>query len=288
MDINGLNPGNTRTSGTLNSLQMSSSKTELKSTTTIIDDDAKTEDGTGMYESITISAEIVETKASFTQAAVYEKSSDEDASQTALKNPKNNKVDMETIEKLKADADERNAQLKGIVEKLLLKQGGTILNSEGLASVYRKLEVDEETQKQAQADVAEDGYWGVEQTSDRILDFAKALAGDNVEFAMNMLEAIKEGFKQAGIDWGEDLPDLSQQTMEATLSKVGSWIESLGGSVDGAGSVSGRFTQADYSEQTVKINVSYTKVTGEDYETMKDKLTADQPAQITDTTAAEE
>ena len=28
--------------------------------------------------------------------------------------------------------------------------------------------VDEETQKQAQADIAEDGYWGVEQTSDPV------------------------------------------------------------------------------------------------------------------------
>ena len=43
--------------------------------------------------------------------------------------------------------------------------------------------VDEETQKQAQADIAEDGYWGVEQTSDRILDFAKALSGNDPEKA---------------------------------------------------------------------------------------------------------
>ena len=86
---------------------------------------------------------------------------------------------------------------------------------------------DPETQAQAQADIAEDGYWGVEQTSDRILDFAKALAGTDSDMAEKMLEAIKEGFKQAGAAWGEDLPELCQDTMKASLQKVEDWIASL-------------------------------------------------------------
>ena len=55
--------------------------------------------------------------------------------------------------------------------------------------------VDEETQKQAQADIAEDGYWGVEQTSDRILDFAKALSGNDPEKADLLIDAFKKALK---------------------------------------------------------------------------------------------
>ena len=177
------------------------------------------------YEEINISIKKTTVEVNNTDAAVFTKTADE---QPAEKNKLIGKpADPETIERLKAEADERFAQLKGIVEKLLLKQGGTFDVSNGLASAYRSLEVDPETQAQAQADIAEDGYWGVEQTSDRILDFAKALAGTDPDMAEKMLEAIKEGFKQAGEAWGEDLPELCQDTMKASLQKVEDWIASL-------------------------------------------------------------
>ena len=177
------------------------------------------------YEEINISIKKTTVEVNSTDAAVFTKTADE---QPAEKNKLTGKpADPETIERLKAEADERFAQLKGIVEKLLLKQGGTFDVSNGLASAYRSLEVDPETQAQAQADIAEDGYWGVEQTSDRILDFAKALAGTDPDMAEKMLEAIKEGFKQAGEAWGEDLPELCQDTMKASLQKVEDWIASL-------------------------------------------------------------
>ncbi|MCR5684081.1 MAG: hypothetical protein K6G81_01495 [Lachnospiraceae bacterium] len=207
------------------------------------------------YESVSITAEITQAKVTATgsnsAAAIYEKGDDTAASQSV----REYKVDQETIDRLKADAEERHASLRGLVEKLLLKQGGTLDLSKGLANVYRSLEVDEETQKQAQADIAEDGYWGIEQTSDRILDFAKALAGDNLDFAKDMLEAIKEGFKLAGEDWGEDLPDISQKTMEATYSKVNAWIESLSGS----SSESGQGTAVSASATSIRISATYTK-----------------------------
>lgn len=58
---------------------------------------------------------------------------------------------------------------------MMTKQGTAIANADSMWSFLAdgNFTVDEETQKQAQADIAEDGYWGVEQTSDRILDFAK-------------------------------------------------------------------------------------------------------------------
>ena len=208
---------------------------------------------TASYENVTFSAEITNTTAAAasTDAAVYEKSDEDKAAALA-----NHKIDYETIDKLKADAEARTAQLRSLVEKLILKQGGTFENANGLANLYRKLEVDEETRAQAQEDISEDGYWGVEQTSDRIVSFAKALAGDNLELAQQMLEAVKEGFKQAGEEWGEDLPEISNRTIDATYKKLDEWIKSLGGGSDDA---SGSTAVAAAQTTTVKITASYSR-----------------------------
>lgn len=162
-------------------------------------------------------------KANDSVAAVYEKSSTSAPS----------KVDKATIEKLKADAEQRTQSLRTLVDKLLKKQSSTFdiamaVAEGGLSALYENLEVDDATREQAQKDIAEDGYWGVEQTSDRIVSFAKALAGTDPDSAKAMLDAIKEGFKQAEHDWGKKLPDLSQKTMDATTEKMNTWIDSLG------------------------------------------------------------
>ena len=166
-------------------------------------------------------------------AAVYEKS-DETETVTAVKGER--KVDSDTIAKLKADAEERMSSLRSLVEKMMTKQGQTIAksgvldfeNGTNLADVFKNLEVDEETRAQAQKDTAEDGYWGAEQTSERILSFAKALAGDDPDAAKEMISAIQKGFDEAAKAWGEDLPELSQNTMKLTLEKANKWLEELG------------------------------------------------------------
>lgn len=112
------------------------------------------------------------------------------------------------VAKLKADAEQRTSQLRSLVEKMMTKQGTAIANADSMWSFLAdgNFTVDEETQKQAQADIAEDGYWGVEQTSDRILDFAKALSGNDPEKADLLIDAFKKGFEDATKSWGKDLP----------------------------------------------------------------------------------
>jgi hypothetical protein len=153
-------------------------------------------------------------------AAVYEKSTDTDG--TVTKKTDNAAI----IAKLKADADERTAQLKSLVEKMISKQGQTLASADDMWKFLASgdFTVDAETKAQAQADIADDGYWGVDQTSDRILDFAKALSGDDVSKAEELLEAFKEGFSQATKAWGQDLPELSQKTYDAVLEKFDAWI----------------------------------------------------------------
>ena len=144
---------------------------------------------------------------------VYEKSSQTD------KNTVTKKTDYKMVEKLKADAKQRTSQLRSLVEKMMTKQGTAIANADSMWSFLAEgnFTVDEETQKQAQADIAEDGYWGVEQTSDRILDFAKALSGNDPEKADLLIDAFKKGFDDATKSWGKDLPDISKRTYDAVL-----------------------------------------------------------------------
>lgn len=149
---------------------------------------------------------------------VYEKSNQAD-------NVVTKKADYAMVEKLKADAEQRTAQLRSLVEKMMTKQGEAIGTADSMWSFLVKgdFTVDAETKAQAEADIAEDGYWGVEQTSDRILDFAKALSGNDPEKADLLLDAFKKGFEEATKTWGDELPDISQRTYDAVVEKFENW-----------------------------------------------------------------
>ncbi len=79
--------------------------------------------------------------------------------------------------------------------------------------------VDPATRAQAQKDIAEDGYWGVEQTSSRIVDFATALTGGDPDKIEKMRDAFEKGFKQATKAWGRELPEISSKTYDAVMEK---------------------------------------------------------------------
>ena len=87
--------------------------------------------------------------------------------------------------------------------------------------------VDDEIAEEAAKEVSEDGYWGVNQTSDRLFSFAKALAGNNPANADKMLEALQKGYDAATESWGGELPELCKKTLEATQKKLTEWRDSL-------------------------------------------------------------
>lgn len=129
------------------------------------------------------------------------------------------KTDANLVAKMKADAANRSAQLQSIVEKMLNKQGQTYNTANDMWSLLAsgKLSVDPATRAQAQADIAEDGYWGVSQTSQRILDFATALTGGDPSKIEKMRAAFQKGYDQAQRTWGGSLPDISQKTYDAVM-----------------------------------------------------------------------
>ena len=166
------------------------------------------------YKSTEQKAAATETEGKQTEAsAVYEPSKDAKKTDTVTTKQKNEAI----ISRLKADAEARTQQLQQLVQQMISKQG----NADGQANDMWKFlasgnfTVDAQTKAQAQADIAEDGYWGVKQTSERIFDFAKALSGGDMDKMKEMQAAFEKGFKQATKTWGKELPQISQDTRSA-------------------------------------------------------------------------
>ncbi len=152
--------------------------------------------------------------------AVYEKNTQE-SSKTPYSINKMSKEDRAALVKqLKADQENRQNSLTNLVSQMLGKQAGMYGIANGDDSIWKifangNFTVDAATKAQAQEDISEDGYWGVKQTSQRLFDFASALAGDDEDKMRQMQSAMEKGFKQAASAWGKDLPDISSKTLEA-------------------------------------------------------------------------
>ncbi len=122
------------------------------------------------------------------------------------------------VAKLQSDQEARHNQLMDMVHKLFNKQANTYGQS---TDMWRFLAggnftVDAATKSQAQADIAEDGYYGVKKTSERMFEFAMALSGGDVDKMKELQSAVEKGYKQAEKTWGGNLPDISKQTLDAT------------------------------------------------------------------------
>lgn len=159
-------------------------------------------------------------------AATYEASNVSD--KASASSVKSKAANPELIAKLKADSDNRLQQLQSLVTNMFKKQGITIGTADDMWKVLASgnFTADADTIAKAKEDISEDGYWGVKQTSDRIFDFAQALAGDDEEKMKAMKKAVEKGFKEATKTWGKELPDISKNTCNAVMDKFDKYFSS--------------------------------------------------------------
>lgn len=129
------------------------------------------------------------------------------------------------IKQMKGELSSKNQQLQNLVDQLLSKQAKKYTTLKDLFTDIKdgKVDVDPATIAQAQKDVADDGYWGVDKTSDRLVDMAKALSGGDSSKADTLIAAIKKGFDQAADAWGGELPEICQKTIDAAVQKLNDW-----------------------------------------------------------------
>ncbi|MDX9785870.1 MAG: hypothetical protein RBT11_03790 [Desulfobacterales bacterium] len=109
--------------------------------------------------------------------------------------------------------------LRDLVVRLLERQGVTW----EAAMAGAPVEIDDETQAEAQALIADDGFWGVDQTSDRIVTFAIASAGRDAGTLDRIKEAVSKGFDQAREALGGTLPEISGKTFDAVMTRLDEW-----------------------------------------------------------------
>lgn len=169
------------------------------------------------------------------KAAVYEKTKKEDTSKDPYKINKMSKEDRAALVKaLKEEVEARQKQFLELVKQSLTGQGEKLAiatdNMDGIWKALAKgnFTVSEEVKKQAQEDISEKGYWGVEETSKRMFEHASALAGDDVEQMKAMQKAMEQGYKEATKAWGKELPDISKKTLEAANKLFEDYYKSKG------------------------------------------------------------
>jgi len=89
------------------------------------------------------------------------------------------------------------------------------------------LKLSEADRAQAQQLISEDGFFGVKQTTDRIMGFAKALVGEGASDQQieKMRAAVQKGFDQVAKMFGgfDKLPDVTKQTHEAIMAAFDAW-----------------------------------------------------------------
>lgn len=153
--------------------------------------------------------------------------SNKSAPDITYKKPDGVKPNLEEIAKIKKQAEDALAPLKDLVKQLLKEQGLTFQDSEMKANEGPMVKIDDKTRAEAQKLIAEDGEYGIEKTSQRIVDMAKALSGNDKSKIEQLKTAIQDGFEEAKKAFGGELPEISKKTLDLAMKKIEEWQNSV-------------------------------------------------------------
>lgn len=136
------------------------------------------------------------------------------------------------VQSLKDDVNNQMARFTNMMLQTFHKQGinGAMASGDNFWKFVASgnYSVDAKTKEEATQAISENGFWGVSQTSQRIFDFAQALAGDDVDKMREMQAAVEKGFKQAGAAWGGALPSICGETHTAVNNLFDEYYKSHG------------------------------------------------------------
>lgn len=169
----------------------------------------------------TKNAEAIKEKDS--EAAVLELNKAPGKSGATYSKPKAKNIDYNEVKRLIEEAEKSYNGLRELVQRLLSRQGKKL---EDVLSGKEVLIVDDETRAIAAEAISENGEWGVNAVSDRLVAFAKAISGDDKTKAGELKAAIAQGFKEAERILGGKLPEISRKTYDETMRKLDEWSSS--------------------------------------------------------------
>lgn len=140
-----------------------------------------------------------------------------------------------SAEQMKTIQEQQIASFKSMLTSMLGTQAekdkaarfGLTIN----ADLFSKLTVSKEQQLEAQQAISENGEWGIKAVAGRIMDMAVALSGGDSSKIAVLRNAVEKGFQQAGVQWGQELPGICQDTHKEIDRQFDYWEEH--GSLDG-------------------------------------------------------
>lgn len=109
--------------------------------------------------------------------------------------------------------------LRGLVLNIFKEQGLDYKIETGSGVV----DLETITPEEAQELVANDGYFGVKKTAERIFNFAVGVAGGDPARIDAIKEGVNQGFNEALEAFGGELPQISYDTFDAVMNKLDEW-----------------------------------------------------------------
>lgn len=127
--------------------------------------------------------------------------------------------DLKKIDATVANTEAETAKrMQNMVAKLVGQQVSTVNGTtDDILAGISDISKEEATEL-----VSEDGYFGVKETSGRILDMAKSLGGDDPDKIAILRQAVDDGFNEAAKSMGyksiDDMPSITKDTYNAVMS----------------------------------------------------------------------
>lgn len=137
--------------------------------------------------------------------------------------------DMQRVSEMWSSHQQQVDSFRRMIETLLNQQA----ERQGLSNGFslRDIEVTDVMRAEAAEMIAEGGYFSVEETAARILDFAVAISGGDPARIAALESAVERGFAQAERMFGGEMPEISHQTLAAVREGFEQWR------TDGAGAI---------------------------------------------------
>jgi len=151
--------------------------------------------------------------------------------------------DSVTMQQLYDMAEANHASMRSMVQNMLGVGGGkgghhgqafwSLAAGQSSSDVPMvPVRVDEATRAKAQELIGEDGYFGVKKVTERIMEFAKALAGSNPSEKEidNLRDGVQKGFDAVAKMFGgfDKLPQVTKDTYDSVSKAFDEWKVALG------------------------------------------------------------
>lgn len=131
--------------------------------------------------------------------------------------------DMSRVREMWNDHTQRVESFRQMVITLFNQQA----ERQGLSMGWnvRDIEITDEMRAEANSMIEEGGYFSVEETATRLLDFAVAISGGDPSKVDVLRRAVERGFAQAERMFGGEMPEISHQTLDAVMKGFDEWKE---------------------------------------------------------------